>query len=135
MARTSLPTHSRQRNCRRTEPASPLYRPCGRICSQSERCEDFDLPDSVFGWFWSESIPSGYPRMVWESAEKGDKKMTCGLGIVEAKTVLLAADSAAASLKNPEIYNLKTAKVFKVGSYGNGLKICGPRHRRREISN
>jgi len=44
--------------------------------------------------------------------------MTCGLGIVEAETVLLAADSAAASLKNPEIYNLKTAKVFKVGSYG-----------------
>ena len=44
--------------------------------------------------------------------------MTCGLGIIEAKTVLLAADSAAASLKNPEIYNLKTAKVFRVGSYG-----------------
>ncbi len=44
--------------------------------------------------------------------------MTCGLGIVEAKTVLLAADSAAASLKNPEIYNLKTAKVFRIGSYG-----------------
>ncbi|MCP4656759.1 MAG: hypothetical protein GY856_15205 [bacterium] len=43
--------------------------------------------------------------------------MTCIVGIAEGGTVLLAGDSAAASLKDQEIYSVKNSKVFEVGLY------------------